>query len=153
MVKWHTSQCMPSQTEGCHFTCPHRCSELCPQTTKCKLNTSQSKIKPLFYCSCGFFCCSCLFVWLIWGHTYGMWKFPGQESNLHHSCNMCHSCAKARSLTCSTTRECPRVFTSCPRGVIISPHYTFQHLTKPEDYHKADGTFLKRCNYNLIVAY
>ena len=30
---------------------------------------------------------------------YGIWKFPGQESNPSHSCDLCHSCSNAGSLS------------------------------------------------------
>ena len=30
------------------------------------------------------------------GHTSSIWKFLGQESNLSHSCDLCHSCGKTR---------------------------------------------------------
>ena len=33
------------------------------------------------------------------GHTHGIWKFPGQEWNPSHSCDLCHSCSNAKSLT------------------------------------------------------
>ena len=46
-----------------------------------------------------------------WGgvSACGMWKSPGQGSNLYHSCNLCHSCSNARSLTCCATGKFPEV--------------------------------------------
>ena len=32
-------------------------------------------------------------------HTHGIWKFPGQELNLNHSCNLWRSCSKQDPLT------------------------------------------------------
>ena len=40
-----------------------------------------------------------LFYFIFFGHAYGMWKFPGQGSNLHYSSN------NTGSLTCWATRE------------------------------------------------
>ena len=36
-----------------------------------------------------------------WGGScsHGIWKFPGQGSNLSHSCDLCHSCSNTGSLT------------------------------------------------------
>ena len=34
-----------------------------------------------------------------YGRTHGIWKFPGQELNLSLSCDLCHSCSNAPSLT------------------------------------------------------
>ena len=39
--------------------------------------------------------------------TYGMWKFPGQGLNPHHSCSLQHSCSNARSLIHCATWEPP----------------------------------------------
>ena len=36
---------------------------------------------------------------IYFGHTYGAWKFPGQELNLHHSSNPSRSSDNFRSLT------------------------------------------------------
>ena len=33
------------------------------------------------------------------GSTHGIWKVPGQGLNLSCSCDLCHSCGNARSLT------------------------------------------------------
>ena len=38
-----------------------------------------------------------LFVCLFYGHTRGTWKFPGQEMNQSHSCDLHHSCINAWS--------------------------------------------------------
>ena len=35
---------------------------------------------------------------------HGIWKFPGQGSNLSYSCSLCHSCSNAGSLT-----HCPKI--------------------------------------------
>ena len=48
---------------------------------------------------------SCLFFFFF--ATTGMWKFPGQGSNLCRSCNLCHSCGNNKSLTCCAIRELP----------------------------------------------
>ena len=32
-----------------------------------------------------------------YGHTHGIWKFPGQGVNVNPSCDLCHSCGNARS--------------------------------------------------------
>ena len=34
---------------------------------------------------------------LLYGHTHGTWKFPGQGSNSSHSCNLHHRYGNARS--------------------------------------------------------
>ena len=39
------------------------------------------------------------------GHTQGMQKFPGQGSNLHHSCNQRHSSDNTRSYPQKSHRE------------------------------------------------
>ena len=41
----------------------------------------------------------------LFGHACGIWKFPGQESNLCHSSHESHSSDSARSLTYRATRE------------------------------------------------
>ena len=46
---------------------------------------------------------SCLFVYLFVCDAYGMWKFPGQGSNLHYSSNLSHCSNIVRSLTQSAT--------------------------------------------------
>ena len=38
------------------------------------------------------------FVSVFYGHTHGIWKLPGQGSNLSRSCNLCHSCGNTRSI-------------------------------------------------------
>ena len=38
-----------------------------------------------------------LFIYFF-GHTCSIWTFPGQGSNLSHSCNLRHSCGNAGSL-------------------------------------------------------
>ena len=45
------------------------------------------------------------FLFLGGGHAYGMWKFPGQGSNLSHSCDPSHSSDNARLLRHWATRE------------------------------------------------
>ena len=45
-----------------------------------------------------------LFIYLVFGHAYGMKKFPGQRSILHHSSDPSHSSDNGRSLTCCATR-------------------------------------------------
>ena len=42
------------------------------------------------------------------GCTHGMWKFPGQGSNQHHSSNLSHSSDNTGSLTHCVTRELQR---------------------------------------------
>ena len=44
-------------------------------------------------------------------HIHGIWKFPGQRSNLSHGWDICHSCSNARSLTYCTTVECLPILT------------------------------------------
>ena len=39
-------------------------------------------------------------VFFLFGHTHGMWKFPGQESNSHQSINLSQSNDKAGSFNC-----------------------------------------------------
>ena len=39
------------------------------------------------------------FFFLLFGHAGGMWKFPGQGSNLSYSCNQSHSSDNNGSLT------------------------------------------------------
>ena len=41
---------------------------------------------------------NCLHFKIFW-RAYGMWKFPGQGSNLHHHSNLSHCSDSARSLT------------------------------------------------------
>ena len=36
------------------------------------------------------------YLFVYFGHTHGIWKFPGQGLYLSHSCNLCHSCGSAR---------------------------------------------------------
>jgi len=36
------------------------------------------------------------FFFHFYGHTHSIWKFLGQGLNLSHSCNLCHSCSKAK---------------------------------------------------------
>ena len=52
-----------------------------------------------------------------WGCMHCMWKFPSQGLNLHCSCNLRHSCNKARSLTRSATGK-PLVLLQCERVLI-----------------------------------
>ena len=40
--------------------------------------------------------------YLFFGCTLGMSKIPGQGLNPHCSCELCHCCGNARSLTCYT---------------------------------------------------
>ena len=40
----------------------------------------------------------CLFRNIFINCIYGIWKFPGQGSNLSHSCSLCHSCGNTGSL-------------------------------------------------------
>ena len=40
-----------------------------------------------------------LFFFFFFGHTHGIWKFPGQGSNPSLHFNLCHGCGNARSLT------------------------------------------------------
>ena len=44
-----------------------------------------------------------VFIYLV--HTHGMWKFLGQESNLHHSSKLTHSTNYTGFLTHCTSRE------------------------------------------------
>ena len=44
------------------------------------------------------------FIFSVFGLAHSMQKFPGQVSNLCHSCNPSHS-NNARSLTCRATKE------------------------------------------------
>ena len=48
------------------------------------------------------------FIIIFFGHAHGMWKFPGQGLNSHHSIHLSHCSDSARSLTCCATRELPR---------------------------------------------
>ena len=46
---------------------------------------------------------ACSFFFFFFGCTHSMWKFPGQDLNPSRSCNLCHCCGNARSLThCAT---------------------------------------------------
>ena len=47
------------------------------------------------------------YLFIYFGHTDGMRKFPGQGSNPCHSCNLSHSYGNARSLTHCAIREIP----------------------------------------------
>ena len=47
-----------------------------------------------------------LFSWLF-PHTCSIMKFPGQELNMSHSCDLCHSCGNAESLIPCTTAGIP----------------------------------------------
>ena len=49
----------------------------------------------------GFFVC--------FGYTHGVWKFPVQGSNPCLSCDLCHSCGNARSLTHCAPGELPQI--------------------------------------------
>ena len=51
------------------------------------------------------FSLSCILSSFFFCHACGMWKFPGQGSNPHHSSYQSHSSDKARSLTRWATRE------------------------------------------------
>ena len=42
---------------------------------------------------------------LFFGCAHGMWKFPGQGSNLYHTCNHSYSSNNTRSLTHRATSE------------------------------------------------
>ena len=42
---------------------------------------------------------SFFFFFFFFGHTCDMWKFPGQGLNPRSSCDLCHSCGNAGSLT------------------------------------------------------
>ena len=46
-----------------------------------------------------FLFCFVLVLFLFFGCTHGIRKFPSQGSNLSCSCDLCHSCTNARSLT------------------------------------------------------
>ena len=48
-----------------------------------------------------------LFLFLFFGHTCSTCKITDQGSNLYCSCDLCHSCNNARSLTHCITRELP----------------------------------------------
>ena len=53
-------------------------------------------------------CISQLPIYLFTGHAHGLWKFPGQGSNPHHSSNHDSLCTdNARSLTRCATRKPP----------------------------------------------
>ena len=47
------------------------------------------------------------FFFFFFGRTHGMWKFPGQGSNLRCSCDLYHSWGKTGSLTHCATAETP----------------------------------------------
>ena len=66
----------PSRQELKAYVCTYLCIYIC-------------KIMRLFHCSC---CC-------FYGHTHGIWKFPGQGLNPSLSCNLCCSCGNTRSLS------------------------------------------------------
>lgn len=57
----------------------------------------------------------CLFVFLLFCHSWGIWKFPRQSSNPSWSCKPCRGCGKAGPLTHCATRELP--------GIILSNFY------------------------------
>ena len=42
-------------------------------------------------------------IFYLFGCTYGMWKSPGQGSNLHLSCSLHHICGNDGSLTYSAS--------------------------------------------------
>ena len=44
------------------------------------------------------------------GCTHGIWKFLGQGSNPGCSCDLCHSCGNAISLTCCTRVGIPKSY-------------------------------------------
>ena len=78
----------------------------------------------------GFFVCFLVF----FGHTCGMWKFPGQRSDLHHSKSPSHCSDNTRSLTHCTARELLvgvlnifQVVTSCWSYVILWFYVTVNH--------------------------
>ena len=52
--------------------------------------------------------CILLSICLFCGHAWGMWRFPGQGSNLGHSSDLSHCSDNAKSLTRGATGE-PRV--------------------------------------------
>ena len=49
--------------------------------------------------------CDRRFFFLFSGHAHGIWKFPGQGSNLHHSSDWGHCSDNAGSLNCCATGE------------------------------------------------
>ena len=51
--------------------------------------------------------CVLYFYFLFFDCTHGMWKFPDQGLNLHHSNNLSHCSDNARSLTFLAARELP----------------------------------------------
>ena len=60
---------------------------------------------------------------------HGKWKFPGQGSNLHRSCNLHYSCGNEGSLTHCATRERPSGHLEgmlwalfSPKLLVIYPH-------------------------------
>ena len=44
---------------------------------------------------------------VFFGQIHSTLKFPGQESNPNHSCNLCRSCGNTTSLTCCATEGTP----------------------------------------------
>ena len=72
------------------------------------------------------------FFFFFFGSTHGMWKFPGQASNLHHSSDLSRCSDHTGSLTPCTTREILIVFWSSlydviplSIGVVLCPLLTF----------------------------
>ena len=99
--RWETSVHFPQWLH--QFTFPTTGSPFSTSSTTlviCVLsdNSHSDSCEVMFHCGFdlhfSFFGCTC-----------GMWKFPGQGENLHHSGNP-HCCSdNAWSLTCCTTRE------------------------------------------------
>ena len=58
-----------------------------------------------FTSTCSFFF---FFFFFLFGLTLGIWKFPGQGSNLSCSCDLCHSCSNTGSLTYCATAGTPQ---------------------------------------------
>ena len=67
-----------------------------------------------------------LFSFPFFGCAWGMWKFLGQELNMHHNSDLSHSSDNARPLTCWTTGELlAYIFLFCFLGLHL------QHMEDP----------------------
>ena len=58
----------------------------------------------------------CILFIHLFGYIVSIWKFLGQGSNLSHSCDLCHSCHNAGSLTRCATAGTPIYCLALPKA-------------------------------------
>ena len=69
------------------------------------------------------------FLFVFYGRTHGIWKFLDQGLNPSHSCDLCHSCGDAGSLTHCTRRRIKPAPPQWPKPLqLVQPTVPHQKL-------------------------